>query len=366
MLVTKNLQSTAKLYSECLSVETVLLQVAAVIPAYKPSRALLELVPSLTQGRLAHVVVVDDGSGADYECLFSELKRLQGVTVLQHAVNLGKGAALKTGINFIGCSMPEATGVVTADADGQHHTNDILRVAEALEKYPETLVLGVREFNRDVPLRSRLGNQLTRKLTRAIIGWNLKDTQTGLRGIPRKLFPTLLRMNRAGYEFELDMLIAARHHKYEVLQISIQTIYLNGNQESHFNPMRDSLRIYFVLLRFSIVSMLTAIVDNLCFIGMYYLTHNILESQMLGRLCGAGFNYNLARRAVFLSREQHQIVLPKYVSLVIVSGILSYSLIHMLNKLLGLHVIPAKLTAETLLFLFNFCVQRDMIFRRRL
>lgn len=75
---------------------------------------------------------MDDGSGPEYGGIFSQASSLPNVHLLRHAVNLGKGAALKTGINFALVAFPSLTGVVTADADGQHHPDDIERVVARL------------------------------------------------------------------------------------------------------------------------------------------------------------------------------------------------------------------------------------------
>src|SRR6185369_8570471 len=167
------------------------------------------------------------------------------------AVNLGKGAALKTGINHALCTFPGLTGIVTADADGQHHPEDIRRVAETQREHPDALVMGARTFDADVPLRSRFGNILTRRLMQTLIGTKLQDTQTGLRGIPVGLAERLLLVEARGYEFELEMLIAARQAGVPVVEVPIRTIYEPGNKSSHFNPLTDSMKIYFVLLRFT-------------------------------------------------------------------------------------------------------------------
>jgi glycosyltransferase involved in cell wall biosynthesis len=158
--------------------------IAIVIPAYKPSRALLDVVKTLAGADARPIVVVDDGSGSDSRALFDEVESFPEVRLLRHAVNLGKGAALKTAINFVLCEMPGITGIVTADADGQHHPDDIRRVAEALAANPASLVLGCRAFGKDVPLRSKFGNVLTSAVMHALLGRKLSDTQTGLRGIP--------------------------------------------------------------------------------------------------------------------------------------------------------------------------------------
>src|SRR5262249_16001168 len=163
-----------------------------------------------------------------------------------HAVNLGKGQALKTAFNHYLLRCPQdSVGVVTADADGQHLPADVLRVAETLERGPATLVLGSRGFEGAVPARSRVRNVPTRLILRWLIGRSVRDTQTGLRGIPRRFLPELLAMEAGRYEFELDMLIRATEERIPIAEIPIETVY-GGPAQSHFNPLRDSLRIYFV------------------------------------------------------------------------------------------------------------------------
>ncbi len=111
-----------------------------------------------------------------------------------HYVNLGKGAALKTGMHYLSNHFKDLSGVVHADADGQHLVIDILRVAEELRAHSAALVLGSRDFPKGVPLRSRLGNIITRYVIRLLLGLKIRDTQTGLRGIPVELFPQILKI----------------------------------------------------------------------------------------------------------------------------------------------------------------------------
>jgi putative flippase GtrA len=338
--------------------------VPILIPAYKPGESLPGLIRALLDLGVRRIVVVNDGSGPEFQETFHAIS-LPGVHLVEHAVNLGKGAALKTGLNFAMVLFPGCRGVVTADADGQHHPEDIVRVAALLDEHPDTMVLGVRSFGERVPLRSRLGNDVTRVLMRLVMGQNLADTQTGLRGIPASLIPHLLRLSSAGYEFELDMLIACKHQGCPVLQETIRTIYLDGNKSSHFHPIFDSMRIYFLLLRFSALSLLTAGVDNAVFALTLPHTGNIAESQIASRFAGMVFQYLGARSVVFHSQQRHAVVLPKYVALVVVNGFFSYALIQLFIRLLGLSAIPAKLTAEGLLFIANFAIQRDFVFTRR-
>jgi putative flippase GtrA len=202
-------------------------------------------------------------------------------------------------------------------------------------------------------------------LVNLLIGKKITDTQTGLRGIPASLLPRLLQLRSSGYEFELDMLITCKHQSCPVMEEPIRTIYLDGNKSSHFHPLLDSMRIYFVLFRFSMMSLMTAIVDNVVFMLMMSLTDSVARSQVAGRLVGLLFNYVAVRRAVFHSQQNHLAVLPKYLLLVACNGVISYAAIQFLHSRFGFRIVTAKLLAEGVLFIANFAIQRDFVFTRR-
>jgi glycosyltransferase involved in cell wall biosynthesis len=339
--------------------------IPVLIPAYKPGEPLVQLVRDLVDRGITAIVVVDDGGGPEFQAVFNRIEVCDRVHVVRHAVNLGKGAALKTGMNYALVRFPDCIGVVTADADGQHHPDDIVLVAEKLRLNPDSLVMGVRAFDRDVPLRSRIGNNVTAGLMRLLVGQKLPDTQTGLRGIPASLIPHLLKMLSSGYEFELDMLIACKHQSCRIVEQPIRTIYLDGTQSSHFHPVFDSMRIYFLLFRFGILSFATALLDNAVFFTMYSATGRIGQSQIAARVLATAFSYLTARRAVFHSQQKHSTVLPKFLLLVFCNGMLSYGLIEFLHFSLGVATFSAKLLAEGLLFIGNFAIQRDFVFTKR-
>jgi glycosyltransferase involved in cell wall biosynthesis len=218
------------------------------VPAYNPMPGLCDLVQSMMgTGRFSGVIVIDDGSVASCAPFFEQCRHISGATVISHPCNRGKGAALKTGLAL--AAAANAVGVVTADADGQHRAEDVGAVAAALARNPTHVVLGTRSFGRDVPLRSRLGNLMTCSLMRLLTGRRFSDTQTGLRGIAREVFPQLLAIEANGYDFELDALLRCRE-RWVIEELPIQTIYLDGNASSHFRPIVDSMRIYLVLIRF--------------------------------------------------------------------------------------------------------------------
>lgn len=334
------------------------------IPAYKPETRLVGFVRELTaQG--ARVVVVNDGSGPEFAEVFEALRRVGDTVVLNHVLNLGKGAALKTGLNHIAYVAGGCVGVVTADADGQHTVADVMAVTESLTANPQSLILGVRRFEGELPLRSRLGNAVTRRLMQWIVGQKLSDTQTGLRGIPMAMIPRLLVIPHQGYEFELEMLLVCKYEGIRIRETGIQTIYLDRNRSSHFNPLWDSFRICFVLLRFSFMSLISAVLDNLVFAAVFACWPNLGTAQISGRVLATLFNFWGNRNTVFRSKEQITRTLPKYLLLVMVSGAMSYVLIRLFSRSGVMDVYVAKILAETILFFANFVVQRDFVFPRR-
>jgi len=338
------------------------LQAVALIPAYKPALEFPCFVRELISIGICRVVVVDDGSGLSFRSLFDEVAILPGVKVLRHAVNLGKGAALKTGINAILCDYADASVVVTADADGQHAAEDVAAIAALGEVNPRALVLGVRSFDDGVPLRSRFGNQMARLAMRLVVGQNLKDTQTGLRAIPYCLLPDLLKIAPQGYDFELAMLLRTRERRLKVLEAPIRTIYIDRNASSHFNPLLDSTKIYFLLVRFAAVSLSASIIDNLIFFLVFRWTGGLAQSQVIARTGSMLYNFTAAKRVVFKSRRHLFSQAAKYVVLVLFSGAVSFVLIKFLVTYTVLNVFAAKILAESLLFFVNFLIQRDIIF----
>ncbi len=333
-----------------------------VIPAYQPDSGLVGLVESLLRDDYPFVVVVDDGSDAAHQPIFDRLAQLPRVEVLAHFVNLGKGAALKTGFNHALVHHPDLLGVVTVDADGQHLRADVHPVAEALVEHPDHLCLGVRGLQGRVPWRSRIGNTSTRWVLRLVVGMNLRDTQTGLRGIPRELMAELLALRTARYEFELEMLIRARRQKLPVLQIPIATVYHDDNAGSHFNPLRDSLRIYMVFARFLASAALTALLDIATFMVSHLLGASLLGSFALGRVIAGSFNFMVNKHLVFKARQSYAREATRYVALVFLLMAVSYQLTLALIDRFGLPALGAKLCAEGFLLLVSFAAQRIYVF----
>ena len=151
-----------------------------------------------------------------------------------------------------------------------------------------------------------------------------------------------------------------RHGKAPI-ETPIATIYIDGNRSSHFNPVRDSMRIYFVLLRFYASSLISAGLDFAGFSVTFALTHNVLVSIVVGRLSSLA-NFILNRRYVFNSGGQVGVALGRYYLLAFAVAIVSYGLIGGLTSYLGWNVFATKVIVDTLLSLASFSIQRTFVF----
>lgn len=212
-------------------------ELVILIPAYNPSKTLKHFVHKL-KNHFSRIVIVNDGSTQGLDVI-DEISRLAGVEILTHPQNRGKGAALKSGFNRIG-----KIDTITADADGQHAVHDIIKVAQALKHHRDGLVLGVRTFKGNVPLRSRFGNFWTKIFFFIFTALWIKDTQTGLRGIPAELMEKIINLPGNGYEYEMAVLTNTKSHRQKPLQVPIDTIYEKNNASSHFSPLSDTVKIY--------------------------------------------------------------------------------------------------------------------------
>jgi glycosyltransferase involved in cell wall biosynthesis len=222
---------------------------AIIIPAYNPDHGLPAYIRELQQHGDFRIIIVDDGSALPSKPVFDSIRGMEGCTVLVHERNLGKGAALKTAFRYVLEDCKKVTHVVTADADGQHAVEDVINVTRETIRSVRGLVFGVRDFvHPDIPSRSLFGNRLTSVLFCMFFGRRLQDTQTGLRGIPRRELRWLMTIRGNRYDFEMNTLIHAVRENVEIREVGIRTIYLDHNSSSHYRPVLDSVRIFLKII----------------------------------------------------------------------------------------------------------------------
>lgn len=347
------------------------LNATILIPAYNPDEKLLRLLPQLKE-RFSRIVLVDDGSTRGQEIFTAAAGYVEKILV--HERNRGKGAALKTGLRYIGGT----SDVITADADGQHTCEDIVRVAIALASHRKGLVLGSRAFAGRVPLRSRFGNVWTRYFFFLMTGLMVRDTQTGLRGIPAGLVERIASIPGERYEYEMAMLADAKHHEEKPFEVPIATIYIEENRASHFNPLLDTIRIYRSLFQFCLSSVLSFLLDNGIFAAIIWMLSSketarrddILVAMALSRAVSSHFNYLYNRFVVFSDRKRNSTRHRSYYSyfgLVVVIALASYVLTEGSAEFFdikGVAITAVKIVADVVLFFASYFIQRKFIFRK--
>lgn len=394
----------------------------ALVPAYEPEPVFIRVLQDLKRQGV-EIVVVDDGSGEAYRQIFREAS--QYAHILTHRKNQGKGAALKTGLQYIWehCQGEEDTiaksacqveqqgkvenirtgaghndkeyllsweasegkeysqgwkddkdagdnketgcNIVTVDADGQHSAEDACRICHMAEHFPDTLILGSRRMKGKVPLRSRLGNGITRVVFRLTSGVKIYDTQTGLRAFHSTLIPKLLTVPGERYEYEMNVLLQFARDQIPIREETIETIYLSRNETSHFHTVKDSFRIYKEILKFSASSFISFLTDY-CFYSLFLiLGGSLTAANVCARLISASVNYTINRKFVFQNHDNFKKTAVQY--FLLAAGILAGNTIvlNLLVRGLGMGELTAKILTELLFFLFSWLIQRSVIFKRK-
>lgn len=208
-------------------------RLAVVIPAYQAATTIGQVWSDVRAAVPAAAVwVVDDGSND------GTAARIPAEHVLRHPRNLGKGAALKTGIAR--ALEGGATSIVTLDADGQHPPGEIPRLLEPIERGGADLALGARARTGAMPLPRRLTNWLSSTLATRIGGRGVPDAQTGFRAFTADL-ARAIRPRETHYDFEAAFLLATLAGNWTVVSVAIPTVY--GNSQSHFRAGADTWRM---------------------------------------------------------------------------------------------------------------------------
>ena len=357
--------------------------ISIILPSLDPDEKLPAVIEGLLEVGFRDILLINDGSKPENLHYFTDAAAAHPeITLLHHAVNRGKGAALKTAINYFLLHRPEGMGVVTVDGDGQHHKLDILACASAMAESGE-LTLGVRDFDHpDVPFRSRFGNKTTCGIFKLFVGMTVSDTQTGLRAIPRKDLPTMLAIEGDRFEYETNMLLTLKQRSIPFREVKIRTVYIEENKSSHFRVIRDSWRIYKLILahffRYTLVSISSAVIDEGCYIAFSAVLQGCLTELALtasataaARLLSSLFNFFMNKKVVFQSGVSTGKALLRYYALALPMLVAQALLTHGVYALLG---IPDDATGVraliyavvmTALYLVSYMVQQRWVFQEK-
>ena len=295
------------------------------IPAYEPEEQLVTLTEAL-HGQGLQVLVVNDGSGEAYQDIFDRAARY--ATVIALAQNGGKGGALKAGMGYIRDKLPQVEYFITCDADGQHRVEDVLRVRDRLHK-GENFVLTVRQFQKNMPLRSKIGNDLSRFVYALLARRYLQDNQSGLRGFSRVHIDWLLQVQKNNYDYEMNVLYYAAKKNISIATMPIEAVYIGNNESSHFNPIQDTVRIYKSLFSLAGGSLIGFLVSEVLVLGLslgdYRLPLQMLLAAALSYLVGS-----LLNRFVFFRSTPCRDYLSTLVYTVVLYGVYTLGCLLML------------------------------------
>lgn len=350
--------------------------IVILIPAYCPEEGMIAFIEKL-HNSFANIVVVNDGCSEEYKHIFDAVS--VNAKIVKHETNKGKGRALKTGYEYIKANYPECVGVVSADADGQHTVTDIVKCCEIFKNNDTSVIFGCRDFKSDtaIPPRSRFGNRLTSRLMKFFCDIELSDTQTGLRVVPSSLLDEMINIKGERYEYEMNAILRLKELDVAFVEVPIEVIYIDDNSSSHFNPIKDSIRIYKLFVKFCLSSFGSSILDLLlftivCFVlnpnklglisGHFVTVYYVVIATVVARIFSGIFNYYI-NRWIFGNRSKVTVSGPKYLLLWFVQMCLSAVIVTGLAFALPIHETIIKMLVDTTLFFISYKIQQKWVFK---
>lgn len=346
--------------------------VCLIIPAYNPDEELFINFLDKAVNSFTNIIVINDGSKEENNGIFNKISdKYPDVTLLKHSVNLGKGRALKTSFNHYLNEYPNCVGIVQADCDGQHDIEDVINCANTLKENPHCLILGSRNFDeKDVPMKSKYGNKITRLIFKLFIGITIKDTQTGLRAIGNDLLKQFISTYGERYEYETNVLIDCKTNNIEIKEVPIKTIYIEKNQTSKFNPIKDSFMIYKLFAKYIFSSLSAFVIDIILFSIFINVFTNInlddktkiLFATILARIISAFYNFKINAKVVFKNMTKSSYI--KYAVLVVIQMFVSAFGVTYLSRKIGIDLTGIKVIVDMIIFMVNFVIQREFVFKK--
>ncbi len=357
-----------------------------IIPSLNPEEGLLAYIRELTANGFSKIILINDGSSPKARTIFEAAGAMEACDLFVHTVNMGKGRALKDAMNdYCQKYANDYLGVITVDADGQHTVKDVIRLDTAVASYPDCLVLGVRDFDdASVPWKSSFGNKITRTIMRFLIGSAspadggarkkaISDTQTGMRAIPNALIKDYLTLSGERFEYETNMLIEAVHSHTPVKEIRIQTVYKDGNRETHFRPFADSFAIYrqifSTFLKYALASGSSFFIDYgiysllILLLGFLPLAPKIWTAVASARILSSLYNYALNKTVVFQTKQDAKKTLERYYMLCIIQLCCSAQLVWLVCTYAHISAVFAKLLVDSVLFVASYYIQKNWVFQ---
>lgn len=199
------------------------MKVFIVLPIYNEAKRISKVLEGISKFKLP-VVLVDDGSD-DSTKLKLKGSKTQKLAVLTHKVNLGKGAALKTGCDY--AFSKGADYVITMDSDGQHRSSDLGRFLDTIKSKKYDVILGSRNMGMGAPLDRFLGNKIASVLVGLMFGIYVSDLLCGFRALSKSAYKKI-RWDSLGYGVEVEMIIRLNKAKLTHCEVPVETVYYDN------------------------------------------------------------------------------------------------------------------------------------------
>ena len=355
-------------------------KISVVLPSLDPDDKLVAVIDGLLEYGFTDIILVNDGSKPENLHYFEDAAAQHPeIHLLHHPVNRGKGAALKTAFAWFLENRPDAVGVVTVDGDNQHHPEDTRNCALHMMETGK-LVLGVRDFSLPhVPPRSRMGNRITSGVFKVFVGMTISDTQTGLRAIPTEDIKTLITIYGDRFEYETNMLLAMKDYGIAFDEVKIRTVYIEENKSSHFHAIKDSWRIYKLILkhffRYTISAIVSAVVDNGISMLLNALLHTLISGAALTAVTTLGaravsslLNFFMNHKLVFESKVPTGKAMARYYMLALPQLLAQFLLTQGVFSLFGIQDHQVLLRGViyalvmTVLYFVSYAIQQRWVF----
>ena len=340
---------------------------AVIITIYKEDRQTVDLCSRLAELGAENIVIVNDGCNKATD-FFNDL-----VSIGCHIVDLeegsGKGASLKAGIKFAYENLYDISGFITADADGQHRAEDIMKVSRALELRPDNLILGERDKRKSrLRFMQKFGSKVSSVYFRIITGVKCKDTMTGLRGIPATLYQVMIDTKGDRFDYEMNFLTKCADLKIPFYYVNI-IAESSPVQESSFRILKDTYLIYKTPLKFATASIGCTVVDLVLFTLLTYLLPaslqwNVALATLMARVVSGSINFLINRKMIFANSGKANKQAVRFIILFFCVMCASTVIVSLLSFI----PIPAtliKAIVDLILWAVNYTVQRKWVFKEK-
>ncbi len=342
---------------------------AVIITIYKEDKHTLDLCNRLKELGAENIVIVNDGC-VQKSNFINELVSM-GCHIVTLEKRKGKGVSLRAGFEFAEKNLFNITGFITADADGQHKAEDIMRVSRALELRPDSLIIGCRDGKKsNLNIIRRIGKSFSQVYFRVVTGTYCKDTLSGLRGIPAVLYNALIKTEGDNFDYEMNFLTKCADLKIPFFNVNITSVPPSNNEKSSYRLIRDTYLIYKTPLKFATASIGCTAVDLVLFTLFTILLpskglweqFSVAIATLLARIVSGSMNFMINRKMIFDNDGKTGKQAVRFIIL-FVCIMCASSLIVTLLSFLPVPPTIIKAIVDLLLWAVNYTVQRKWVFK---